>query len=138
MASELESSELEVAATIRAAMISCVEEQEGRYYATEEGCQKLRDILARHGIKALVRVGADGRFEVRREVGVHICHWPGCGKTVPARLWGCREHWFALPKRIRDRIWEFYRPGQEVTKTPSADYLAAAREAQEWIASQTL
>jgi len=64
----------------------------------------------------------------------HTCHWPGCGKQVPPARWGCRGHWFALPKHLRDRIWRTFRPGQEVTLTPSAEYIAAAREVQAWIA----
>jgi hypothetical protein len=67
---------------------------------------------------------------------VHICHWPACGKRIPPRKWGCREHWFRLPKRLRDLIWKTYVPGQEISKTPSRAYLAAAREVQEWIATQ--
>jgi len=53
-------------------------------------------------------------------------------------MWGCRPHWLTLPKEIRSRIWRAYRVGQEVTKTPSAEYVAAAREAQEWIALRLL
>ena len=63
----------------------------------------------------------------------HTCHWPGCGKAVPPAMWGCKQHWFALPKALRDRIWATYRPGQEITKTPSAAYLEVAREVQDWI-----
>jgi hypothetical protein len=63
----------------------------------------------------------------------HTCHWPGCGKQVPPAMWGCRSHWYALPKPLRDRIWATYRPGQEATLTPSAEYLTAAREVQNWI-----
>ena len=59
----------------------------------------------------------------------HTCHWPGCHKHVPPKLWGCSLHWFSLPKDIRDRIWNAYVPGQEETKTPSEAYLAVAREA---------
>lgn len=66
----------------------------------------------------------------------HACHWPGCGKEVPPRLWGCKGHWYALPKALRDRIWATYVPGQEVTKTPSREYLAAAHDVQAWIAQQ--
>ena len=44
-------------------------------------------------------------------------------------------HWFKLPKHLRDRIWGTYRPGQETTMTPSAEYIEAAKEAQAWIAS---
>ena len=67
-------------------------------------------------------------------LGDHTCHWPDCEKQVPAAMWGCKPHWFRLPPGIRKRIWATYRPGQEITKTPSAAYLAVAREAQEWIA----
>lgn len=66
----------------------------------------------------------------------HVCHWPGCGKPVPPKLWGCKPHWFALPKRLRDYIWETYVPGQEITKTPSAAYLDAAKQVQTWIAAK--
>ena len=63
----------------------------------------------------------------------HVCHWPGCGKQVPPALWGCKEHWMRLPKYLRDRIWETYKPGQEVNLSPSRAYLEAARAVQEWI-----
>ena len=63
----------------------------------------------------------------------HLCHWPGCAKPVPPKMWGCREHWFSLPMDLRFRIWDTYVPGQEISKTPSKDYLAAARMVQDWI-----
>lgn len=63
----------------------------------------------------------------------HHCHWPGCQENVPPARWGCRKHWYMLPKTIRDRIWEAYRPGQEVDMQPSTDYLVIARAAQDWI-----
>ena len=63
----------------------------------------------------------------------HTCHWPGCDKAVPPNMWGCSPHWFTLPRALRDRIWRHYRPGQEITKTPSAGYLEAARDVQAWI-----
>jgi len=53
-------------------------------------------------------------------------------------MWGCKTHWFALPKGLRDRIWATYRPGQEVTKTPSAEYIQAAKDVREWIARSQL
>jgi hypothetical protein len=64
----------------------------------------------------------------------HKCHWPNCGRNVPPAMWGCKAHWFMLPKALRDRIWATYRTGQEVTKTPSAEYVQAAKDVQEWIA----
>jgi len=63
----------------------------------------------------------------------HHCHWPGCGKQVPPAMWGCKQHWFRLPAGLRAKIWRTYVPGQEITMTPSADYLAAADEVQKWI-----
>lgn len=63
----------------------------------------------------------------------HTCHWPGCERDVPPAMWGCSPHWFSLPKPLRDDIWRAYRPGQEITKTPSDAYVAAARAVQRWI-----
>lgn len=70
----------------------------------------------------------------QRQARPHECHWPGCDKQVPPAMWGCKAHWFALPKALRDRIWATYRPGQETTMTPSADYIAVAKDVQAWIA----
>jgi len=64
----------------------------------------------------------------------HECHWPGCGVQVPPAMWGCREHWMRLPKRLRDLLWDTFRPGQEMNRTPSREYVKAAREVQNWIA----
>lgn len=66
----------------------------------------------------------------------HTCHWTGCTQAVPPAMWGCKAHWFRLPKAIRDEIWRTYRPGQEITKTPSVAYVEAAKRAREWIAAQ--
>lgn len=66
----------------------------------------------------------------------HHCHWPGCERSVPPAMWGCRAHWFKLPLRLRNKIWATYHPGQEVTKTPSAEYLHVAQEVQDWIKEQ--
>ncbi len=63
----------------------------------------------------------------------HTCHWPGCAAVVPPRMWGCRNHWFALPADIRAAIWAAYVPGQEITKTPSNSYIEAAKVAEHWI-----
>lgn len=48
-------------------------------------------------------------------------------------MWGCKTHWFRLPKRLRDAVWRTYVPGQEITKTPSREYLAVVREVRLWI-----
>lgn len=64
----------------------------------------------------------------------HQCHWTGCTRQVPPAMWGCSNHWYALPKYLRDKIWATYECGQEKTLSPSAAYLAAADEVQQWIA----
>lgn len=53
-------------------------------------------------------------------------------------MWGCKPHWFKLPKALRDAIWKTYVPGQEITKTPSQQYLFAARLVQGWIAGKVV
>jgi hypothetical protein len=68
----------------------------------------------------------------------HTCHWPNCSVEVPPAMWGCRKHWFMLPKHLRDKVWATYRKGQEITKTPSPEYLNVAREVQDWIMERNL
>lgn len=63
----------------------------------------------------------------------HTCHWPGCSRQVPPAMWGCKEHWYKLPRNLRNRIWATYRPGQEVRMDPSQAYLDAADAVQKWI-----
>lgn len=69
----------------------------------------------------------------QKQTRLHHCHWPGCEEQVPPARWGCRKHWYALPKAIRDRIWGAFVPGQEKTLRPNSEYVAAAKEAQAWI-----
>jgi hypothetical protein len=67
----------------------------------------------------------------------HTCHWPGCKVVVPPKLWGCKTHWYRLPKELRDKIWDAYRPEQEVDKRPSMKYIEVAKEVQQWIATNS-
>lgn len=71
--------------------------------------------------------------KIQNQTRAHICHWPGCQRQVPPARWGCKVHWFRLPKALRDLIWATYRPGQEVDVLPSCAYLDAASEVQRWI-----
>lgn len=66
----------------------------------------------------------------RPQISLHLCHWPNCKTSVPPRFWGCKRHWFKLPSNIRRKIWATYRPGQEIDKRPSEEYIEAALEAQ--------
>lgn len=63
---------------------------------------------------------------------IHRCHWPKCQCQVSPRLWGCRPHWYTLPKEIRDAIWQTYVSGQEMRKDPSEEYLIVAQLAEDW------
>lgn len=74
------------------------------------------------------------RGELRKAHGTrHTCHWPGCSRVVSPAVWGCRPHWYKLPHWLRTKIWHAFRAGQEISKTPSREYLAVARETQDWI-----
>jgi hypothetical protein len=104
--------------------------------------EHLRDIVAVHVERAGGAKAGAARPAVARaprqgvEAAAHTCHWPGCEQRVPPRMWGCREHWYRLPEGLRKRIWAAYRPGQEVEKNPSREYLEAARAARGWILGQ--
>jgi hypothetical protein len=67
----------------------------------------------------------------------HLCHADGCRIPVPPRMFMCRGHWYSLPKPLRDAIWATYRPGQEVRKDPSPEYLAAAQAAIGYLAARS-
>lgn len=68
-----------------------------------------------------------------RQTRNHECHWPGCNVQCAPALWGCRRHWYMLPKHLRDAIWRTYEIGQEKSFAASRAYLKVAREVQTWI-----
>lgn len=41
----------------------------------------------------------------------------------------CGAHWMKVPKHLRDLVWRFYRPGQEIDKRPTQRYLEVAAQA---------
>jgi len=53
----------------------------------------------------------------------HTCHAEGCNKAVPPKFLMCGKHWAMVPLTQQREIWRHYRPGQEIDKRPSADYL---------------
>lgn len=59
----------------------------------------------------------------------HHCHAEKCEKSVKPELLMCLGHWRMVPKPLQRAIWKAYRPGQCDTKTPSLEWLAAARSA---------
>lgn len=63
----------------------------------------------------------------------HHCHAKNCVTNVPPKMFMCKTHWYMLPKRMRDQVWALYVPGQEITKTPTPEYLAFTRECIEYV-----
>lgn len=39
----------------------------------------------------------------------HRCPGPGCERRVPADQLACRDHWFQVPKPLRDEVWSAWR-----------------------------
>lgn len=60
----------------------------------------------------------------------HECHIDICDRAVPPKMLFCLEHWRMTPKVNQAAIWATYRPGQEVDKHPSREYLVAQRDAR--------
>ena len=60
---------------------------------------------------------------------VHRCHAKDCTQAVPPKMLMCKHHWAMVPKHLQRAVWQHYRAGQEVTKDPSPEYLAAAQNA---------
>jgi hypothetical protein len=64
------------------------------------------------------------------------CVWPRCKWLVPKSRLMCCGHWRALPKELRDRIWEHNRPGQTAApcsqeyREALCDVLAGTQERQ--------
>lgn len=56
----------------------------------------------------------------------HPCRWPECERPVPFGVWGCLDHWFALPQDLRTQLFN---------ADTNEKKIAAARAVQEWIAS---
>lgn len=69
-------------------------------------------------------------------MNTHTCHAEGCSTVVPPAMFMCRRHWRMVPRTLQGRIWDTYVPGQEITKTPSHEYIAVAFEAIEAVAKK--
>jgi hypothetical protein len=54
------------------------------------------------------------------------CPVPGCRKPIdPSRLM-CRDHWYLVPKSLRDRIWATWRSGKGARTREHRDAVLAA------------
>ena len=43
--------------------------------------------------------------------GKHKCPAPPCNRRVPYEMLACRNHWYAIPRHLRDQIWDAYLSG---------------------------
>jgi hypothetical protein len=66
---------------------------------------------------------------------IHLCHATGCETATPPRWFMCKPHWRLVPPNLRDAVWRTYRPGQELDKLPSREYLEAVRAARAAVAA---
>ena len=55
----------------------------------------------------------------------HTCHAVGCEVRVAPKYLMCPRHWRMVPVATQKRVWATYRPGQEITKDPTSEYMAA-------------
>jgi len=60
---------------------------------------------------------------------MHRCKWNGCHRTIASTLYMCAEHWFRLPRALRNELWDGYRRG-----ITSNQYVAADEQIQDWVA----
>jgi hypothetical protein len=55
-----------------------------------------------------------------RDAPTHTCPGPGCESRVPTEMLACREHWFQVPKALRDEVWSAWRALQRERDDPIA------------------
>jgi hypothetical protein len=65
---------------------------------------------------------------------LHTCHARDCDQRVPPKMFMCKRHWYMLPKRMRDAVWDAYVPGQEQRMDPTDEYLVVTQRCIEFVA----
>lgn len=48
----------------------------------------------------------------------------------------CAKHWRMVPVAVQRKVWATYRPGQEIDKNPTTEYLDAQRRAVQAVAEK--
>ena len=66
----------------------------------------------------------------------HYCHAENCTKEVPPRLLMCYRHWKMVPLALQRAVWRHYRPGQEIDKRPTREYLDVMKKAIQAVAEK--
>jgi hypothetical protein len=64
---------------------------------------------------------------------IHRCHAKRCMTVVPPRLLMCTRHWRMVSYPLQRAVWQHYRKGQETDKRPTPEYLAAAKNACDYV-----
>lgn len=62
-------------------------------------------------------------------MSAHTCHAEGCTSPVSPKMLMCRKHWRLVPLTLQAAVYAHYRPGQEIDKQPTSEYLDAANAA---------
>lgn len=57
----------------------------------------------------------------------HQCVARGCTRLVGQAHLMCGHHWRRVPRKLRQRIWGTWRPGQQYDHDPSPDFVHAVR-----------
>lgn len=57
------------------------------------------------------------------------CVADDCKILIPKRLLMCPKHWRKVPTHIKERIYAYYQPGQEIHKNYSDEYILAVMDA---------
>lgn len=73
---------------------------------------------------------------IPEEDNVHRCHAKNCLTPIPPKLLMCLPHWRMVPREIQAAIWRHYRPGQEIDKRPSIEYLKVMKDAIDAVAEK--
>lgn len=63
----------------------------------------------------------------------HVCHAEGCARPVAPRFLMCRYHWGQVPRDLQTEVYRLYRPGQEIDKRPTIEYLDAMEMAINYV-----
>lgn len=63
----------------------------------------------------------------------HLCHAYACKTPVPEKMFMCRGHWFMLPPLMRNMVWSLYKPGQEIRKDPTPEYLEHTQKCIDYV-----
>lgn len=70
----------------------------------------------------------------REKAPEHHCHAENCDVKVPPKMLMCAKHWRLVSKPLQREVWRHYRPGQEIDKKPTREYLDVMKRAIEAVA----